>query len=82
MKKSILTLLSILLLTISNGCAERGAIVNIPTHPTTYKVLDNKVLNKKKSSIPTLILRAPKEDEVKNNISGGLILIIGLLLIL
>jgi len=74
-KKSILAFF----IFIMSACAERGSIIDAPVQATTY---NKKIIDKKKSNIPTLILRAPKEDEIQNNISGGLILIIGFILIL
>ena len=74
-KKSIYILLITLLFA---GCAERGAIVKVtPIHKVKPKASE-----KKDSSIPTLVLHNSREDKLKKNISGSIILIIGLILLL
>ena len=75
MKKSIFILLSTLLFT---ACAERGS--SIITLKSTKKI---EVQHEKKDdTIPTLVLHKSSEDTVQKNISGSLILIIGLILFL
>jgi len=74
-KKSIFILLVSLLFA---GCAERGSIVEVsPTHK-----VESKIDEKKDPTIPTLVLHNSREDKLKKNISGSLILIIGLILLL
>ena len=75
-KKSILLLSFILFFA---GCAERGSTPKAPLnlHNTPTKTIDTK-----NSSIPTLVLTSSREDTIQKNISGSLILIIGLLLLL
>jgi uncharacterized lipoprotein YajG len=74
-KKSIYILLLTLLFT---GCAERGSIVKI----TPMHKVKTKTSKTKDPSIPTLVLHNSREDKLKKNISGSLILIIGLILFL
>jgi len=74
-KKSIYILLFALLF---SGCAERGSIVKVTP---IYKA-KTETVTKKDPSIPTLVLHNSREDKLKKNISGSLILIIGLILFL
>ncbi len=60
------------------GCAERGALVPLKLTEKHIK----KHNSSKNQNIPTLVLKSSREDEMQKNISGSLILIIGLLLIL
>ena len=75
-KKSIILLASVFFFA---GCAERGSTPKIPLnlHNTPTKTVDTK-----DSSVPTLVLSSSREDTMQKNISGSLILIIGLLLLL
>ena len=73
-KKSIFVLLIALLFT---ACAERGAM--IPAKLTENHI--KKYLSKDEH-IPTLIVRNSREDSLGKNISGTVILIIGLVLLL
>jgi uncharacterized lipoprotein YajG len=71
-KKVFYILISALIL---GGCAERGSIVSVtPKH--------NKATQKTEAAFPKLTLSSSREDKVQKNISGSLILVIGLLLIL
>jgi len=73
-KKSIL-----IFALLFTGCAERGQSLHVPieTTPSSFTVADEK-----DNSIPTLVLSNSNNETLKNNLSGGLILLIGILLIL
>jgi len=75
-KKSILLLSFVLFFA---GCAERGST---PKVPLNLQNTPTKTTNTKDSSIPTLVLNSSRKDTMQKNISGSLILIIGLILLL
>ena len=64
-----------------NGCVERGQSINIPTTKSLIKKHD---LNRNTTSYYALKINASdsKYNTRKNNISGSLILIIGLIILL
>ena len=74
-KKSIYILLLTLLFT---GCAERGSVLKV----TPIHTVKTETSEAKDPAIPTLVLHNSREDKLKKNISGSLILIIGLILFL
>jgi hypothetical protein len=63
---------------VFTACAERGSSVTLKSTEKT----EIKHIEKKDAAIPTLVLRKSSEDTVQKNISGSLILIIGLILFL
>lgn len=77
MVKKSLIIGSLVLLT---GCVERGSLVNVKT--TQGRGTSQVQIQGQDKSIPTLVVRSTREDEVQKNISATLILAIGLVLIL
>jgi len=75
-KKSILVVIFTLFFA---GCVERGHIVDVPQKRNFDS---NMTMMTKDPSIPTLVVNANDIDTVKNNLSGGLILLIGIIIFL
>lgn len=77
-KKSIFILVFTFLFT---ACAERGAVLVDKSTNTVYASI--KVgETEEDSSIPKLVLSHGKEEELKNNISGSMVLLIVLMILL
>jgi len=73
-KKCIIILITSLFFV---GCAERGQ----PQVP--QKIIEgNATVYEKDTTIPTLVVRANNTDTLENKVSGGLILLIGILILL
>lgn len=73
--------ITIMALFFSGCAAERGSIQLSVPHKSKK---ENKISTTKDASIPTLVVHAKenKIDGVKNKVSGGLILLIGILIFL
>jgi len=71
-KKNMMIIIVSLLLT---SCAERGQ------PQVSQRIIDNNS-TVKDGNIPTLTVRANNFDSIENKVSGGLILLIGVLILL
>jgi len=77
-KRNMSIFIFVIFTILTSGCAERGSNLNVPLKPQTQE----KNIETKNEAIPILRLRNSREDQVKQTISGSLILIIGLILFL
>jgi len=77
-KKSIFILVFTFLF---SACAERGAVLVDKSTNTVYASIKSGEAGED-NSIPKLVLNHKQEEELKNNISGSMVLLIALMILL
>jgi len=78
-KKSIFILIFTFIFT---GCAERGAVLVNKSTDTVYTSVHQTDEAVEDNNIPKLVLNYNKEEELKNKVSGSLVLLVLLAMLL